>query len=84
MTYPTKKIGEICDIIGGGTPSTIVKKYWDGDIEMGNTTKKITQMGLNELSATLKVRALQTLQSTQAADLKALKQSVLYEAFLSA
>jgi len=26
------RVGDICDIVGGGTPSTKVEKYWTGDI----------------------------------------------------
>ncbi|MDE7105499.1 MAG: restriction endonuclease subunit S, partial [Ruminococcus sp.] len=26
------KLGEICEIIGGGTPSTKIPEYWNGDI----------------------------------------------------
>ena len=30
MTYPTKKLGEVCEVVGGGTPSTAVSEYWNG------------------------------------------------------
>lgn len=30
--YPIKKLGEVCKIVGGGTPSKGNPKYWDGDI----------------------------------------------------
>lgn len=30
--WEEKTLGEVCDFKGGGTPSTKVKKYWDGDI----------------------------------------------------
>ena len=58
-----KKIRDLCDIIGGGTPSTAIREYWDGDIdwysptEIGNgvyargSVKKITSLGLANCSA---------------------------------
>ncbi|MBI2577470.1 MAG: restriction endonuclease subunit S [Candidatus Wildermuthbacteria bacterium] len=63
----TKKLGEVCEIVGGGTPSTAVSKYWDGDIvwvtpkdlghfkdiEITNSSKKITEEGLKKSSAKL-------------------------------
>ncbi|MDY0104719.1 MAG: restriction endonuclease subunit S [Lentimicrobium sp.] len=57
------KLNEVSEIIGGGTPSTIVSEYWDGDIdwysptEIGDETyaigsqKKITKLGLEKSSA---------------------------------
>jgi len=67
MIWPTKKLGEVCEVVGGGTPSTGIKTYWDGDIvwvtpkdmgqllsgEIGDTTKKITQQGVDNSSAKL-------------------------------
>ncbi|WP_300560254.1 restriction endonuclease subunit S [Companilactobacillus sp.] len=58
-----RKLGEVADIIGGGTPSTNVSEYWNGDIdwyspvEIGNqiyideSQKKITGLGLQKSSA---------------------------------
>lgn len=54
------KISDICDVIGGSTPSTHNKKYWNGDIKwavptditklkgnvISETGKKITHQGL--------------------------------------
>ena len=57
------KLGELANIIGGGTPSTGIDEYWDGDIdwyspvEIGNqifvkgSQKKITEAGLHKSSA---------------------------------
>ncbi|SON69561.1 restriction endonuclease subunit S [Latilactobacillus sakei] len=57
------KLGEIAEIVGGGTPSTGVPEYWDGDIDWYSPTeigesiyvaeslKKITESGLNKSSA---------------------------------
>ena len=57
------KLGEIMDLIGGGTPKTSNPDYWDGDIPwisvkdfngerryVGATEKKITQLGLKNSS----------------------------------
>ena len=65
--WPTKKLGEVCEIVGGGTPSTNVCEYWDGDIvwvtpkdmgkltgyDISDSTKKITKAGLKNSSAKL-------------------------------
>lgn len=57
------KLNEVAEIIGGGTPSTNVQEYWDGDIdwyspvEIGKDTyafgskRKITSLGLKKSSA---------------------------------
>ena len=57
------KLNNISDIIGGGTPSTNVPEYWDGDIDWYSPTeigdkvfatgsvKKITSLGLEKSSA---------------------------------
>ncbi len=57
------KLNEVAEIIGGGTPSTNVQEYWDGDIdwyspvEIGKKTyasgsrRKITALGLKKSSA---------------------------------
>src|SRR5699024_5030161 len=56
-------LGEVADIVGGGTPSTQIEKYWNGDInwfsptEIGETSylnsseRKITKLGLKKSSA---------------------------------
>jgi len=31
--WEVKKLGEICEIINGGTPKTATKEYWDGEIK---------------------------------------------------
>lgn len=58
-------MGEVAEIVGGGTPSTNISKYWNGNInwysptEIGSQTfvnsskKKITELGLKESSAKL-------------------------------
>ena len=63
--WEEKKLGEICDIIGGGTPDTNKAEYWNGNIqwftptEIGNTKyiseskRKITQLGFEKSSAKL-------------------------------
>ncbi|WP_237792703.1 restriction endonuclease subunit S [Staphylococcus argenteus] len=61
--WEEKLLGEVAEIIGGGTPSTKNKLYWNGEInwfspiEIGNKTyvyssqKKITEEGLRKSSA---------------------------------
>ena len=57
------RLSEIMDIIGGGTPNTKVKEYWDGDIPwisvkdfsnnrrfVSSTERSITQLGLHNSS----------------------------------
>ncbi|UPM52447.1 restriction endonuclease subunit S [Gottfriedia acidiceleris] len=62
-----KKLGDIAEIISGGTPSTSVSNFWNGDIKwctptditntkgkyIYDTEKKITIEGLKSSSATL-------------------------------
>ena len=31
--WEERKLGEVCDVIGGGTPSKKVESYWSGDIK---------------------------------------------------
>lgn len=59
------KIGEICDVVGGGTPKTDDNSYWDGDIDwytpselsehkyVYESKRKITKKGLDNSSAKL-------------------------------
>lgn len=63
--WEQRKLGEVAEIIGGGTPSTNISEYWNGNInwysptEIGSQTfvnsskKKITELGLKESSAKL-------------------------------
>ena len=56
-------MGEVADIIGGGTPSTLNSDYWDGNIDwyspaeiidqiyMYKSQRKITELGLEKSSA---------------------------------
>ena len=56
------KLGELAEIVGGGTPSTSVDSYWDGDIDwyapaeigeqiyLESSQRKITEEGLNKSS----------------------------------
>ncbi|MBM6763007.1 restriction endonuclease subunit S [Ligilactobacillus agilis] len=62
-TWEQRRLGDVADIVGGGTPSTKVKEYWNGNInwyspvEIGTSiytsesVKKITQLGLEKSSA---------------------------------
>ena len=61
--WEQRKLGEMADIIGGGTPSTGVSKYWDGDIDwyapaeiadqifVNSSQRKITAAGFDHSSA---------------------------------
>lgn len=63
--WPTRLLGEVCDVVNGGTPKTGVGGNWDGrhlwitPAEMGkrlspyvdDTARKITDMGLKDSSA---------------------------------
>lgn len=64
--WQTKKLGEVCVIVNGGTPKTSIKEYWGGGnywitpAEMGKrsspyideTDRTITDLGLQNCSAT--------------------------------
>lgn len=61
--WEQRKLSELADIVGGGTPSTVISEYWDGDIDwyapaeiadqifVNLSQKKITTEGLNNSSA---------------------------------
>jgi type I restriction enzyme S subunit len=61
--WKERKLGEVADIIGGGTPRTGIAEYWEGNIdwyspvEIGDkiyiteSRKKITELGLQKSSA---------------------------------
>ena len=65
--WERKKMSDVCDTVGGGTPSTKVDSYWDGDVTwvvptdvtkndclvLLDSTRKITEKGLRESSAKL-------------------------------
>ena len=65
--WKTYRIDEICDTIGGGTPSTKVSEYWSGDITwfvpsdvtkndglvLFDSARQITERGLHNSSAKL-------------------------------
>ncbi len=65
--WEVKKLGEVCEIVNGGTPDTKLKEYWDGNNlwitpkDMGKldnlfvdeTERKITDAGLKNSSAKL-------------------------------
>ena len=62
-SWEQRKLSEIADIVGGGTPSTQIEEYWDGDIDwyapaemlgqnyVNGSVRKITQLGLQKSSA---------------------------------
>lgn len=61
--WEQRKLGELADIVGGGTPNTGVSDYWDGDIDwyapaeiaeqtyLTSSQRKITEEGYNHSSA---------------------------------
>ena len=65
--WQTKTIGELCEVVNGGTPKTDVKEFWDGvnlwitPAEMGKltspyvckTARQITDKGIGNSSAKL-------------------------------
>ena len=65
--WEAKRIADVCNTVGGGTPSTKVPEYWNGDITwvtpsdvtqndcltLLDTERKITEKGLRESAATM-------------------------------
>ena len=63
FSWEQRKLGDIADIVGGGTPSTGNQSYWDGDIDWyapaeiadqiyaNSSQKKITGLGYKNSSA---------------------------------
>jgi type I restriction enzyme S subunit len=63
--WERKTVGEVCDVVNGGTPKTTVSEYWNGNhlwitpAEMGrrsspyvdNTERKISDLGMRDSSA---------------------------------
>ena len=64
-TWEQRKLEEVADIVGGGTPSTSNPNYWDGDIDwyapaeidnqiyVKSSKRKITEEGFNKSSASM-------------------------------
>ena len=63
ITWEQRKLSDLADIVGGGTPSTQIDEYWDGNIDWyapaemlgqiyaNGSVRKITQLGLQKSSA---------------------------------
>jgi len=61
--WTQKRLGDVAEIIGGGTPDTNQEEYWNGDIDwyspaeigeqiyVNRSNKKITKLGLQKSSA---------------------------------
>ena len=61
--WEERKLGEVAEIVGGGTPNTNTPEYWDGDIDWyvpaeindqifaDGSERKITKLGLEKSSA---------------------------------
>lgn len=75
--WDEKKLGEVCKVVVGGTPSTTKPEYWDGNIgwigsgELKNNiikkpTKFITELGLRKSSTYLMPKSTVVLAMTGA------------------
>ena len=65
INWEQRKLSEMADIVGGGTPSTSNPEYWDGEIDWyapaemegqryaTGSVRKITELGLQKSSATM-------------------------------
>ena len=63
--WEVRRLGEVCDVVGGGTPSTFNSSYWNGNVEwftpteVGKTKylfsskRLITELGLKNSSASI-------------------------------
>ena len=62
--WKRKKLGEVAEIVGGGTPDTNIDEYWDGNIQwftpseiksnfVSKSIRTITELGLKKSSAKL-------------------------------
>ena len=62
--WEEKKLGQIADIFGGGTPDTSISEYWDGEIQwftpteiserfVSKSKRTISRLGLEKSSAKL-------------------------------
>ena len=62
-SWEQRKLGEVATVTGGGTPSTNISEYWNGDIDwyspveigenryVSGSIRKITKLGLEKSSA---------------------------------
>ena len=65
FSWEQRKLGDVADLVGGGTPSTQNPEYWDGDIDwyapaeiadqiyVKTSQRKITEQGYDNSSAKL-------------------------------
>lgn len=62
--WEEKRMGDVAEIIGGGTPDTLIPEYWDGDIQwytpteiserfVSKSKRMISRLGLEKSSAKL-------------------------------
>jgi type I restriction enzyme S subunit len=62
--WEEKRLGDVCEIAGGGTPDTDVPEYWNGDIQwftpteikgkyVSKSKRTITKLGLQKSNAVL-------------------------------
>ena len=64
-SWAPRKLGDVADVIGGGTPDTNILEYYNGEIDwyapaeigeqiyVSNSRRKITSLGLQKSSATM-------------------------------
>lgn len=46
-SWQAKSLGEVCDIVNGGTPKTNVSDFWGGNILWITGSKKIAKISLS-------------------------------------
>ena len=65
--WPMVRLGDVCEVVSGGTPKTSVEEYWGGEIpwvtpadlsklkglEISSGERAITQRGVDKSSAVL-------------------------------
>lgn len=79
--WEEKKLGEVCEIVGGGTPSTSKQVYWNGNIKwltpteirnkyISDSIRTISKLGLQKSSA--KILPIGTLLFTSRATIGAI------------
>ena len=52
--WEVKRLGEVCEITGGGTPSRSIKKFWNGDIPWISSSD-VSDESIHELNITRRI-----------------------------
>jgi type I restriction enzyme S subunit len=63
--WEVAKLGDICEVVGGGTPSTKKVEYWNGDIPWATPTD-ITSLKMNKIETTEKTITKEGLSNSAA------------------